>query len=152
MQQTLEASRSIDPKDLLAFAIAIRRGDFSARLPQAETDDPASDPALQLNAFAQMMQRTISEITRLTTELSQGIFGGQAEVVVNIQRGPWRECLEAVNTMEWRLTDQIRNLARTAQMLAAGKPVGPATVQCEGEMLKFKNSLNALVQRATGPK
>jgi HAMP domain-containing protein len=149
MQQTMEASRSVDPNDLLAFANSLRSGDFSARLPQIETDDPASDPALQLNAFAAMMEKTISEVSRLSTEISQGVFGGQADVVVSIRQGPWRQCLEAVNTMEWRLTDQIRNLARTALMLANGKPVGPATAECEGEMLKFKNSLNALVQKSS---
>jgi methyl-accepting chemotaxis protein len=122
-------------------------GDFSARLPATEDDNPADDAMRRLNLYATQMQRTIQEITRLSSELNQGKFGGQAEVVVSIRQGPWRQCLEAFNMMEWTLTGQIRDFAKTASRLAAGRFDHPPTVQCQGEMLGLKDSLTALVER-----
>ena len=58
------------------------------------------------------MHRTVSDLTRLSNELSQGVFGGTAEGVASIRDGPLRECLEAFNTMEWALTEQTRNFCQ----------------------------------------
>jgi signal transduction histidine kinase len=49
--------------------------------------------------------------------------------------------------MEWELTAQIRDFAKTTARLAAGRTDRPVTVNCQGEMQKFKESLNALVER-----
>jgi methyl-accepting chemotaxis protein len=141
------ACSSINTEQLLAFAHAMRSGNFAARLPALEGDDPAAEATLQFNCFAQQMQATIAEINRLSNELAHGEFGGQCEMVVNIRRGPWRECVEAFNAMEWALTEQVRDVAKTAARLAAGRADRPLTAPCEGEMLKLKESMNAVVER-----
>jgi len=140
-------SNHINPQQLLAFATAMRGGDFSARLPALEGDDPAAEATMQFNCFAQQMQRMIADLTRLSNELAHGEFGGQCEMVVNISRGPWRECVEAFNEMEWALTGQVRDVAKTAGRLAAGRADRPLTAPCEGEMLKLQQSMNAVAER-----
>jgi hypothetical protein len=146
MQQVEAAADCINSEQLLVFAEAMLSGDFSARL-AVDGEGAAADAARRLNFFAQHMERTISEVTRLSTELSEGVFGGQAESVVNLRRGPWRNCLEAFNAMEWALTDQVRNLANISAGLAAGKTDKTVTTECKGEMVGFKNSINSLVER-----
>jgi len=147
MNEVRETQRGINPDQLLAFADAMLSGDFSARLPAMDDVNSAADAIRRLNLFATHMQRTISDITRLSTELSQGVFGGQAESVVNLRQGPWRQCLEAFNTMEWRLTEQVRDLAKATSHMAAGRLDHPVTVECQGEMLLLKNSLTTLLER-----
>jgi methyl-accepting chemotaxis protein len=146
MQQVEGVADCVDSEQLLAFAEAMLSGDFSARL-AVGGEGAAADAARRLNFFAQHMERTISEVTRLSTELSEGVFGGQAESVVNLRRGPWRSCLEAFNEMEWALTGQIRNFANISARMAAGKTDKTVTVECKGEMVQFKNSINLLVER-----
>jgi methyl-accepting chemotaxis protein len=144
--QDLQES-TIDAEQLLAFAEALMNGDFSARLPATEEDTPADDAIRRLNHFAGFMQTMVSEITRLSNELNQGVFGGQTGMVVSMRRGPWRDCIEAFNNMAGHMTEQMRDFAKTTSRLAAGRTDHPATVDCQGEMLKFKNSLNALVEK-----
>ena len=89
----------------------------------------------------------VAEITRLSNELRTGMFGGQAEFVVSMRKGPWRDSIEAFNAMEWSLTDQVRDFAKAARRLAAGRTDYLVTADCHGEMLALKNSLNALFER-----
>ena len=143
MTEFKEAADSIDSEELLKFANALRDGDFSVRL-NAEGDSPAADAARQLNYFAQSMDSMLSQLKRLSTEMKQGVFGGQSEMVLYVHAGPWRECLEAFNAMEATLTGQIRNFARISTRMAAGKLDQAVTVDCEGETLQIKTALNAL--------
>lgn len=138
---------TIDAEQLLAFAEALMNGDFSARLPVAEEDTPADDAVRRLNHFAGFMEEMVREVTRLSNELSEGKFGGQTGMVVSMRRGPWRDCLEAFNKMGENMTCQVRDFAKTALRLAAGRTDHPVTVECQGEMLKFKNSMNAVVEK-----
>ena len=152
MQQVEEAASPIKSEDLRAFADALYSGDFSARLPAREGDDAAAEATNLLNYFAQRMHLMTTELTRLSNELHDGVFGGAAEFVVSMRRGPWRDSIEALNEMEWALTGQIRDIAKAARRLAAGRTDYLVTVECKGEMLALKNSLNALVERARGEK
>jgi hypothetical protein len=144
---TPAGANSINPEQLLAFATAMRGGDFTARLPALEGDDPAAEATLQFNCFARMMETIAADLTRLSNELAHGEFGGQCETVVNIRRGPLRTCVEAFNEMEWALTGQVRDVAKTSARLAAGRTDRLMTAPCEGEMLKLRESLNAVVER-----
>jgi HAMP domain-containing protein len=147
---TALSSNTINPELLLAFATAMRGGNFAARLPALEGDDPAAEATLQFNAFAQLMQTVTADLTRLSNELAHGLFGGQCEAVVNISRGPWRTCVEAFNEMEWQLTAQIRDIAKTSARLAAGRTDRPTSAPAEGETLKLMQSLNAVVEKMKG--
>jgi hypothetical protein len=150
LDTTATTPNTINPEQLLAFAAAMRGGNFDARLPALEGDDPAAEAMLQFNCFAQQMQTVIADLTRLSNELAHGVFGGQCETVVNIQRGPLRTCIEAFNEMEWQLTGQIRDIAKTSARLAAGRTDRPTTAPAEGETLKLMQSLNAVVEKMKG--
>ncbi len=59
----------------------------------------------------------------------------------------WRNCVEAVNTMAFALTGQIRDLNRTADKMARGIHTREVTADCSGEMLELKNSLYTACQK-----
>jgi len=147
MQQTEESAVSIRPEDLLAFGHAMHSGDFSARLPAREGDDAAAEATVQLNSFAGFMEKMVAELTRLSNELRDGVFGGQAEFVVSMRRGPWRSSIEAFNELEWVITGQVRDISKAARRLAAGRVDYLVTCECRGEMLELKNSINALIEQ-----
>src|SRR5688572_27645692 len=109
--QTARSADALDPEQLFSFVNALRCGYFAARLP---TDLPgrAGEVAVQLNHFMQDMEMFTSELTRLCTEVKDGVFGGQAEL--SLHPGPWRNCVESLNVMEYHLTGQIRDMVKTA--------------------------------------
>jgi methyl-accepting chemotaxis protein len=152
MPEVQEAPAAIDSAQLLTFANAIMSGDFTARLPVPDEESDAAMAARILNNFASHMHSMTSQLTRLSTELTEGKFGGAAECVVFIRQGPWRECLEAFNKMEWALTGQLRDFANISKRLAAGKFDRAVTVDCQGETLGLKNALNAIRDRLNAGK
>jgi len=143
-QELQETPTTIDGQQLLAFADALMSGDFSARLNVPDDGSDAAMAACILNNFASHMKSMTSQITRLSTELAEGRFGGAAECAVFLRSGKWRECIEAFNAMECALTCQIRDFANITRRLAAGKFDRVVTVGCQGETLQLKNSLNTL--------
>jgi methyl-accepting chemotaxis protein len=145
-QEVQHESSALDSEQLVEFADALLSGDFTVRLP-VEGDGPAADAARRFNHFAQHMHRTITDLTRLSNELRLGVFGGTADGAVSVRPGPWRECLEAFNAMEWALTDQMRHFSRIATRLAAGRADKPTTVECHGETQALKDALNALLEQ-----
>jgi methyl-accepting chemotaxis protein len=142
------SSSTINSEDLRTFARAMLSGDFTARLPKREGDDDAAEATVMLNSFAGWMERMVSELTRLSNEMHDGVFGGQADFVVSISRGPWRSSVEAFNELEWAITAQVRDIAKAARRLAAGRTDYNVTVDCKGEMLELKNSMNRLIEQA----
>jgi methyl-accepting chemotaxis protein len=148
MPELQEVPDTINSEDLRVFARALLSGDFSARLPKLEGDDSAAEATVIFNSFASFMERMVAELTRLSNEMSEGVFGGQAEFLVSICRGPWRSSIEAFNELEWQITAQVRDIAKAARRLAAGRTDYNVTVPCKGEMLELKNSMNKLIEQA----
>jgi methyl-accepting chemotaxis protein len=148
MPELQELSSTISSEDLRTFARAMLSGDFSARLPKRDGDDDAAEATVMFNSFAGWMEMMVAELTRLSNEMRDGVFGGQAEFLVSISRGPWRSSIEAFNELEWALTGQVRDIAKAARRLAAGRTDHNVTVDCKGEMLELKNSMNKLIEQA----
>ena len=140
-----EMEDALDTEELFHFVTALRGGDFSVRL-SVSGSGRASEIALNLNRFAEQMGAFTAEISRVCTEIGvEGRLGPQAELF--LPPGPWRNCLEAVNTMAFALTGQIRDLNRTAAKMAHGVYTRKVTTDCSGEMLELKNSLNEACRR-----
>ena len=138
------AADALNLEQFFGFVVALRCGDFAARLP---TDLPgrAGEIAVGLNRFMQDMENLTSEVTRISTEIKDGVFGGQAEL--SLHPGPWRNCVEALNVMEYHLTGQVRDMVKTAKLIADGKYERPVTVPCQGETQLLKDALNATLAR-----
>jgi methyl-accepting chemotaxis protein len=142
--QNAPATNTLDLEQLFRFVVALRCGDFAARLP---TDLPgrAGEIAVGLNRFMQDMENLTAEVTRISTEIKDGIFGGQAEL--SLHPGPWRNCVEALNVMEYHLTGQVRDMIKTAKLLAEGNLERRVTAPCQGETQLLKDALNAMLER-----
>jgi hypothetical protein len=74
-----------------------------------------------------------------------GHLGPQAEL--SFSSGAWQRVVHSVNVMAANLTDQIRDMNRTAKRIGLGKAPRPATCDCQGETFELRNALNAIVDR-----
>ena len=138
------AADALDAEQLFNFVVALRCGDFAARLP-ADLPGRAGEVAVQLNRFIQDMENLASEITRISNEVTGGVFGGQAKLFLH--PGPWRNCVEALNVMEYHLTGQVRDMVKTTKLMAEGRYDRKVTVNCQGETQMLKDALNATLDR-----
>jgi HAMP domain-containing protein len=150
MEQTTTApvtASGVDVEKLYAFVMALRAGDFSARLP-IEGDWRCQEIAIHLNRFMNDMKRMTGEVQRVATELAEGTLGPQAEPVV--PPGPWKEMVEAVNALAGVMTNQIRDMNRSAKLMVEGDPSRPITAPCKGETAELKDRLNVVRERMKG--
>ena len=96
----------------------------------------------QLNAFA-------SEVTRVAREVgTEGKLGGQAEVPG--VAGTWKDLTDNVNSMANNLTGQVRNIAEVTTAVASGDLSRKITVDVNGEILEFKDTINTMVDQLNG--
>ncbi|HXE30198.1 MAG TPA: HAMP domain-containing protein [Terriglobales bacterium] len=132
-------------RNIAEVATAVARGDLSRKitvdvrgeiLQLKETLNTMVD---QLNAFA-------GEVTRVAREVgTEGRLGGQAEV--RGVAGTWKDLTDSVNSMADNLTTQVRNIAEVATAIARGDLSKKITVDVSGEILRLKETLNAMVDQ-----
>ncbi len=93
----------------------------------------------QLSAFT-------DEVTRVAIEVgTEGKLGGQAKV--RGMSGSWKDLTDSVNTMAYRLTAQVRDIALVTTAVAKGDLSRKVTVHVAGEMLQLKNTVNTMVDQ-----
>jgi len=144
------AKQGIDIDQLRAFANALFTGDLSFRFPVPKGMSwQAEEVAVGLNRHLERMQELLSEVSRVCDEVgTKGTLGPQAGHTFG--PGPWRQMIDSVNLMATHLTMQLRDMNRTAKLIAAGDCTRPVTCPCEGETLELKNALNAINDRLRG--
>ena len=64
--------------------------------------------------------------------------------------GTWKDLTDSVNFMAGNLTSQVRNIADVTKAVAAGDLLSKITVDVRGEILELKNTVNTMVDRASG--
>ncbi|MEU0137299.1 HAMP domain-containing protein [Streptomyces sp. NPDC006296] len=93
----------------------------------------------QLSAFTE-------QVTRVAVEVgTEGKLGGQAQV--RGMSGSWKDLTDSVNTMAYRLTAQVRDIALVTTAVAKGDLSRKVTVHVAGEMLQLKNTVNTMVDQ-----
>ncbi|MEU0088708.1 HAMP domain-containing protein [Streptomyces sp. NPDC006274] len=116
-----------------AAAVRPLRGEF---LKVARTVNSLVD---QLSAFT-------DEVTRVALEVgTEGKLGGQAQV--RGMSGSWKDLTDSVNTMAYRLTAQVRDIALVTTAVAKGDLSRKVTVHVAGEMLQLKDTVNTMVDQ-----
>jgi signal transduction histidine kinase/HAMP domain-containing protein/CheY-like chemotaxis protein len=130
-------------EQLLAGLTAVRGGDFSTRLPEA--DDPLmNEIAVVFNAMNEQLAVFTSEVTRVAREVgTEGRLGGQAHVPG--VDGTWRDLTDSVNFMADNLTAQVRSIAQVATAVAKGDLSQKIRVDARGEILELKSTINTMV-------
>src|SRR5207237_44318 len=149
---------SLDAAELLRALVALKKGDFSVRLPLDWTGI-AGKIADTLNDVIEMNQKVVrefeslsrsvgkqgkiaafaSEGTRVAREVgTEGKLGGQAQV--KGVAGTWKDLTDNVNLMAANLTGQVRNIAEVTTAVAKGDLSKKITVDVKGEILELKNT------------
>ncbi|MER6618370.1 HAMP domain-containing protein [Streptomyces xantholiticus] len=132
LEQRMELrSHAADGQD--GAAVRPLRGEF---LKVARTVNNLVD---QLSAFT-------DEVTRVALEVgTEGKLGGQAQV--RGMSGSWKDLTDSVNTMAYRLTAQVRDIALVTTAVAKGDLSRKVTVHVAGEMLQLKDTVNTMVDQ-----
>ncbi|NBM17414.1 HAMP domain-containing protein [Streptomyces sp. GC420] len=99
-----------------------------------------------VNGLVDQLSTFTDEVTRVAIEVgTEGKLGGQAKV--RGMSGSWKDLTDSVNTMAYRLTAQVRDIALVTTAVAKGDLSRKVTVHVAGEMLQLKNTVNTMVDQ-----
>ncbi|GAA3836004.1 HAMP domain-containing protein [Streptomyces chiangmaiensis] len=134
---------------------AVAEGDLSPRM---ELRTPGPDGTGQplrgeflkvgrtVNNLVDQLSTFTDEVTRVASEVgTEGKLGGQARV--RGMSGSWKDLTDSVNTMAYRLTAQVRDIALVTTAVAKGDLSRKVTVHVAGEMLELKETVNTMVDQ-----
>ncbi|MFG2645483.1 HAMP domain-containing protein [Streptomyces sp. NPDC048370] len=132
---------------------AVAEGDLGQRM-DLRSEGPEGRPlrgeflkvARTVNNLVDQLSAFTDEVTRVALEVgTEGILGGQAQV--RGMSGSWKDLTDSVNTMAYRLTAQVRDIALVTTAVARGDLSNKVTVHVAGEMLQLKNTVNTMVDQ-----
>ncbi|MFD3698259.1 HAMP domain-containing protein [Streptomyces sp. NPDC058646] len=134
---------------------AVAEGDLDQRMDlRTQTADGAGHPlrgeflkvGRTVNNLVDQLSAFTDEVTRVALEVgTEGKLGGQAQV--RGMSGSWKDLTDSVNTMAYRLTAQVRDIALVTTAVAKGDLSRKVTVHVAGEMLQLKNTVNTMVDQ-----
>ncbi|MET7853184.1 HAMP domain-containing protein [Streptomyces avermitilis] len=134
---------------------AVAEGDLSPRMElRAPVADGNGHPlrgeflkvGRTVNNLVDQLSSFTDEVTRVASEVgTEGKLGGQARV--RGMSGSWKDLTDSVNTMAYRLTAQVRDIALVTTAVAKGDLSRKVTVHVAGEMLELKNTVNTMVDQ-----
>ncbi|MFD7921534.1 HAMP domain-containing protein, partial [Streptomyces sp. NPDC059740] len=135
---------------------AVSEGDLEQRmdLRSLGTDGSSTHPlrgeflkvSRTVNGLVDQLSVFTDEVTRVASEVgTEGKLGGQAKV--RGMSGSWKDLTESVNTMAYRLTAQVRDIALVTTAVAKGDLSRKVTVDVAGEMLELKSTVNTMVDQ-----
>ncbi|MYU24940.1 HAMP domain-containing protein [Streptomyces sp. SID8352] len=134
---------------------AVADGDLSPRMELRTQSAEGSGHPLRgeflkvgrtVNNLVDQLSTFTDEVTRVASEVgTEGKLGGQARV--RGMSGSWKDLTESVNTMAYRLTAQVRDIALVTTAVAKGDLSRKVTVHVAGEMLELKNTVNTMVDQ-----
>ncbi|MGW1029791.1 HAMP domain-containing protein [Streptomyces sp. NPDC002577] len=134
---------------------AVAEGDLQQRMElRAQGPEGAGHPlrgeflkvGRTVNNLVDQLSTFTDEVTRVASEVgTEGKLGGQARV--RGMSGSWKDLTDSVNTMAYRLTAQVRDIALVTTAVAKGDLSRKVTVHVAGEMLELKNTVNTMVDQ-----
>ncbi|MDQ0598486.1 HAMP domain-containing protein/signal transduction histidine kinase/CheY-like chemotaxis protein [Streptomyces canus] len=134
---------------------AVAEGDLSPRMElRTQAADGSGHPlrgeflkvGRTVNNLVDQLSTFTDEVTRVASEVgTEGKLGGQAKV--RGMSGSWKDLTDSVNTMAYRLTAQVRDIALVTTAVAKGDLSRKVTVHVAGEMLELKNTVNTMVDQ-----
>jgi HAMP domain-containing protein/signal transduction histidine kinase/CheY-like chemotaxis protein len=134
---------------------AVAEGDLDQRMDlRSDGPDGTARPlrgeflkvARTVNNLVDQLSAFTDEVTRVALEVgTEGKLGGQAQV--RGMSGSWKDLTDSVNTMAYRLTAQVRDIALVTTAVAKGDLSRKVTAHVAGEMLELKNTVNTMVDQ-----
>lgn len=133
-QATKDNTDNLDSKQLLKTLAAVKKGNFSVRMPTDQTGI-AGKIADTLNDIIELNERMAAELDRIGTVVGkEGKITQRAEF--GTAGGSWTACVDSVNTL---ITDLVQPTAETARVIRAvanGDLSQKIALEIEGRPLK----------------
>src|SRR5262245_19954930 len=150
MSALIDASADLDISKLLAVLRAVRKGDFSVRLPEDWTGT-AGKVADTLNEVIDLNERVAGELRRLSVVVGErGRI--QERAAVGLVTGAWAESDENWNSLVASLVQPTSEAARVIGAVAKGDLSQRIALEMdgrplEGEFLRTARTVNRMVDQ-----
>ena len=141
---------SVDSKTLLRILRAVRKGDFSVRMPEDQVG-AAGEIADILNDVIDLNDRMAKEFERVSRAVGrEGRINQRASI--GAAAGSWAVCVDSVNNMIADLVHPTTEVARVIGAVAKGDLSQTMALEIEGrpikgEFLRVANTVNRLVDQ-----
>ncbi|MDZ7960343.1 MAG: HAMP domain-containing protein [Aulosira sp. DedQUE10] len=149
-EQLTKESDNLDLKQLLKTLNAVKKGDFSARMPGEQTG-MAGKIADTLNDIIDQNERMAAELQRIGNVVGKDGKVSERASLGNV-RGSWLSCVNSVNTL---ITDLVQPTAETTRVIRAvangdlSQTIAPELEgrPLKGEFLQTAKIVNTMVER-----
>ncbi|WP_218035655.1 HAMP domain-containing protein, partial [Myxococcus fulvus] len=127
-------SDALDSRQLLRVLTAVRKGDFSVRMPVDKVGN-AGKVADSLNEIIELNERMAHEFERIGNVVGkEGRITQRAHVVSAV--GSWADCVESVNTLVADLAQPTTEMGRVIGAVAKGDLSQTVALEVDGRPLK----------------
>ncbi|MEA2668316.1 MAG: hypothetical protein QOJ33_1250, partial [Chloroflexota bacterium] len=149
MPSKVVAEKEIDPRVMLSVLTAVKRGDFSARLPASWTGT-AGKVASALNDVIESNQRLERELRKLGRHV--GKEGQAKRVALGDAGGAWASTLDSVNDLIEDLVQPNSEMARVISAVANGDlsqtmPMETNGRRLHGQFMETAKTVNTMVNQ-----
>ncbi|MGF1964573.1 MAG: HAMP domain-containing protein, partial [Aulosira sp. DedVER01a] len=149
-EQLIKENDNLDLKQLLRILNAVKKGDFSARMPIDQTGI-AGKISDTLNDIIEQNERMAAELQRIGNVVGKDGKVSERASLGNV-RGSWLSCVNSVNTL---ITDLVQPTAETTRVIRAvangdlSQTIAPEIEgrPLKGEFLQTANIVNTMVDR-----
>src|SRR5271165_3334995 len=147
---TRNGSKTRETNVLLNTLVALKRGDFSVRMPVNEVG-LAGKIADALNDILEMNEKMVSEFARISRAVGKDGKISQRASIGSVS-GSWAECVESVNSLIGDLVHPSTEVARVIGAVAKGDLSQNMSLEVEGrplrgEFLHTARVVNTMVQQ-----
>ncbi|MGH2412139.1 MAG: HAMP domain-containing protein, partial [Microcystaceae cyanobacterium] len=133
-EQLTRESDHLDLQQLLKTLVAVKKGDFSARMPIDQTG-MAGKISDTLNEIIEQNERLTAELQRISHVVGKdGRISERASL--GNARGSWSDCVDSVNTLVTDLVQPTAETARVIRAVANGDLSQAIAPEIEGRPLK----------------
>ncbi len=150
IEERVNASSSFDTLDLLRGLTALKKGDFTFRLP-VEWTGMQGKIADTFNEVVEQNQMLVNELARLSRVVGkEGKIGERA--TLGELRGSWADAINSVNALVRDLVYPVRETARVIGAVAKGDLSQSMALETEerpleGEFLRTARTVNKMVDQ-----
>ncbi|MGV3654683.1 MAG: response regulator [Noviherbaspirillum sp.] len=145
MDMKADLTDELDQKLLLQVLTALKRGDFTARMPSDWTGLPGKI-ADTLNEIAEINQQVAESIHNVSHVVGrEGRLAQRAEMPAG--GGGWAAIIRSVNSLIDEMVRPTNELARVIGAVANGDLSRKITVDARGEILELKDTINVMVDQ-----
>src|SRR3989449_9766856 len=150
MTTVLEDDATIDASKLLLALRAVRKGDFTARLPETWTG-LSGKVADTFNEVVEMNERLAAELARVSVVVGQhGKIDERASL--GTVTGSWSDAISAVNSLVANLVQPTSEAARVIGAVAKGDLSQTMSLEMEdrpleGEFMRTAKTVNRMVEQ-----